>query len=1114
MLNIVYGKSGSGKTTYINNCLSSLIKNSDKQAVLIVPEQFSFSSERKMLELLGPVDCNRVEIVMSFTHVSESVFKIYGTNKLPSLDESSKSILMSLAYDSVTDNLEAFSNSSQYPSFIKDMVNVSTQIKRGNISSSMINEALDSIEDELLKKKLHDVDLIMTAYDALLDGRFYDPDDKLTALSKVLEEFDFFAGKTVFIDGFTGFTGQEYKIIEKILLQAENVYITACTDEPFGDENEYSVFLPVRKTLKKIIDIARKNNVPISAPIKTQSNGYKSEEIEILEDELFSKQPWEHRKCDNIKIVYAKNMLSECDYIASQIKKHLKQGYRCREIAVVSRDNDKYESYLKTALERCGVEVFSDRRFNISMQPLCVFIKYALDIAHSGINNENIFSYLKTGLTGISIEDIAEIENYVLMWNIRPAGWKKDFFESPFGFSSDITNQGEEKLKKLNATRKRIIKPLGKFITKLRAGVNAIELSENIYKLLTEVNAGENLKEIAKELEEKVSAQAALLQQRVWDCVMSVLNDISNIIGTNKKTISQFETIFSIALNACELGNIPQGLDEVTVGDVLRTRMDEPKIVFVAGVNEDVFPKLPNDSSTFSGREIKLLNEAGIEISNTIEEEYFEERLLGYRTFTSPKDKLYVTYSTNDLTSAETPASEFVDEIVQIFPTVEKIDVSALNSEFFIESEQTAFSVMAQKWNDDDTLSSSLKEVFGKRDNCRSKIESLDRISGEKNIKIESKEIALKLFGKNMYQSPSRVEQYHKCPFAYFCRYAIGANKPERTVIDPRARGNVIHYCLEKLVKIYGIKALSDMQDDVLRGKVNGVLLSYAQEFMGSIDNKTERFKQLFLTFEKSVFKLIKRIIDEFSECEFEPVDFELSVDRDGEIKPYEIPIDTGGVISLRGKIDRVDSYRANGKNYIRVVDYKTGNKNFVLSDVFYGLNMQMLAYLFSIWENGEEKYGQVVPAGVLYMPSGTKTITAKRNASNEEINEQYVKEGRMNGVVLSNTQVIEAMGSKYSPAKIDKKTLLPAGDVLNLVQMSKLKEKIDDILYQMAKHLGEGNINAVPVEGEDYKDVCGYCDYKDICVIEDDDERRKIEKKSFKEICKILSNEEENVNG
>ncbi|MBQ7654109.1 MAG: PD-(D/E)XK nuclease family protein, partial [Clostridia bacterium] len=432
----------------------------------------------------------------------------------------------------------------------------------------------------------------------------------------------------------------------------------------------------------------------------------------------------------------------------------------------------------------------------------------------------------------------------------------------------------------------------------------------------------------------------------------------------------------------------------------------------------------------------------------------------------------------------------------------------------FVESESTAFRLLTKKWHDNDSLSSSLREVFNDREEYKSKIECLEKMKDVSDKRIESRETAQKLFGKVMYESPSRVETFHKCHFQYFCRYGIKANKLEKSTIDPRQRGNVIHYCLEKLIQNHGMGKLCAMQESEILESVREVLNDYADEFMGGMETKSERFRHLYFSFERTVMQLVRRLIDEFSVCKFVPVDFELSIDRDGAVIPYELKCPDGTMISLRGKVDRVDSFEMNGKNFIRVIDYKTGRKNFVLSDIFYGLNMQMLVYLFTIWENGAERYGDVLPAGVLYMPSGDVSVVVERGETDDEIRQKQNKKAKMKGVVLKNSQIIEAMGEKFISAKISSKTGEPSGDVLSLGQLKSLKKVIDERLVNMAMELHDGNIEALPIEGDEYKSICEHCDYRDVCLIEEYDKRKPVLKESFSDIAAVLKDEEGDENG
>ncbi len=1118
MLNIVYSKAGNSKTNFVNNILASLAREGCEDLLLIVPEQFSFSAEREMLRLLGPVDCNRVEVVMSFSHIAETVRREYGSVRLREIGSTEKILLMSMAINSVKDKLGFFKTRAGSKSFIKDMLSLCDEFKQNALSAKTALEFSENVQSNTLKKKLEETSLIIEAYNALTANRFSDPFDTLTRLYEVLGEYSFFENKTVVIDGFHSFSRQELKIIERIVSQAENVYITACTDKVNSDD-EYDIFAYTRKTVKTVINIAKRYNKQVKL-INAEDKTGEEKELSFLRENIFrADKKSSENKPEKIKIISAKNIESEARFVALTVKKLLSEGnIRARDIAIVSRDGNEYDTEIKEALKKYSVEVFSDKLQPVKIQPLCTYVLSVLQICVFGMTSERIMKCLKTGLTDLTTNEIARLENYSLMWG-NGADFSRVWTENPRGFGEELLENDVNELNELNRLREIAVKPIINFKKKISDSVSSKQASEEIYNLLISANVDKNLKNIAIELEESGENESALLQERIWQILIEILDSFACVAGEEKRKISDIYDLFDEIISSVEIGVLPQGLDEVLVGNAERTRVASPKIVFIVGANDGVFPRTPAPGGIFTHRERNILLEGGLDINVSVLDRIMEERFIAYNTMSSAAERLYVSYVTDSL-SGEMYPSEIVNEIKSVYPETEVIDAESDDIYEYIFSPFTAFEAACSTISDKTEKAEILKALFESDEQYADRMKAiesyaLDDLRENKKIRIENRETAEKLYGKNMRVSASRIETFYKCPFEYFCKFGLRAQPREKAEISPRQRGTVVHYCLEKLIREYGINELSQLSENELKKIIDFMLEEYAEIAMGGKENKTERFAYLFSKFQKTVFELIVQIIEEFSVSEFVPVGFELKIDADGEIPLYEIDLTDGGKISVRGSVDRVDIMQKGDKKYLRVVDYKTGGKDFRLNEVLAGINMQMLIYLFATTQNGTGIYENCTPAGVLYKPAKFGQISAERYEDEDSLVKKRKKEGKYSGLVLMNEDVIygmdkEASGDIINVTVDDKNDKIEfKGSLISLAHLGKLKREVDKVIAEMGESLHAGNAEILPFEGKD-SHACRYCDYKTVCNKKDDDKTRSPEDLKNEDIYKFFDREDE----
>lgn len=1118
MLHIILGRVSGGKTTYLHKQIGMALDKSESDAVLIVPEQFTFETDRGILDTLGPVKSNRVE-VYSFTRLAEALFEECGYDRKPVITEQSRLIFMARALSEVQDRLEVFRKHIDDKAFIGKMVLVVNEFRQSAAEAEHMHKVVDSLPEGMLKSKMNELMLICDAYDAIVSRYYTDTADVLTNLYELLLEKNLFRGRTVAIDGFASFNAQILKIIGRIMAQCDELYITLTADSLYYTEGQNDVFAFTRRTASHLRALADKVGVRVAAPViideeTTGFSPYASECLKKLERDFYS--PFATvctDKTDDINIYCAADIEDECAFTARKIRKLNREGVRCRDITVIYRDEEKYETKLKAAFRKYEVPVFEDRREPIDNQPIILFVRSVLKICAGGFSTENMMKLLKTGLSPLSTQEIAELENYVYMWQIDGAKWKNEWSFNPNGFSENKTDKN--RLKIINKMRSSVTDPLVSLREEIK-NKDGEEISAAIYNFLRETGTDMRLKELAISLEEDGEITLALEQEQIWDMLMETLNECALSLKGIEVSAEKYLDMFDLSLSVRTLGRVPNGIDEVTVGAASRIKTRNTKIVFVLGLNAGVFPAVAGNGGLLSDKDKTILLQNGLELFDLNKYKSIEEKFIAYNAVCRAREKVYLSYALRGGPGDDkkTP-SEIITFISKQFPNAVMRTTDELTTEEKIEGRQAAFELLAEHFRENGYYSKNLLAYFSALPEYENRIEALRRAAGGTDFRFKNPEVSKELFGMKMYLSATRVERYETCPFSYFCQYGMGAEPRKRAVLDPSQSGTIVHYVLEKLVEFYRDTGIQNVPKGERSLKIKEFLSAYAENNMGGLGDKESRFSYHFNRLAKILDTLLDRIVSEFEDSSFTSCDFELEIGGKSEIPAYRIKLSDGGEIKIHGSVDRVDEFNLDGTKYLRVVDYKTGQKEMELSDVMSGLNMQMFIYLFALMKNGKKHFGDnIAPAGVLYFPARYSPFAAERTDGETEIESRILKGGKMNGIVLNDSRIVKAMEDKeesvFIPVTFDSKTGKMKGNLMSLPQFEVLRKRIDTSLSEMALSLHSGNIAPNPVSGKNHEKTCDNCPYISVCGHEKDGRYRKIDWANFNKCLEALEGGEE----
>ena len=1077
-----------------------------KKVFLIVPEQSAFNRDRDILFRLGERGSDAFGVTGLERFVCETLEE-NGIAAKPQAQSAARTAVMSIAAESVKDSLSVFASHSARPSTVNELLGTYDEIKQAGATP----EQLGRVSTGNTGVKARELSLIFSAYEALINERFSDPSDNIARLCDFLAKNPgYFENCVFFFDDFRGFTGEQVKLTALLCADADEVTVSV-TAPDLNENDGNEAFSHSRRNARAIRQRASANGVQCRVEC-TDGENKEEDALSFLRTSLFSgEQISFNGEADNVCIYNASTVPDECAFAAMQIKKLLESGkYRCRDIGVFQR-SDAYTYQLTAELKRCGIPVCEDSRKALGEYPLVRMVLTGVEAAVRGLSSQRIFTYLKTGVAGVAEEQCNILENYVTMWSIDGKAWERDFKGNPDGYGADLNEDRRRRLCKINEIRKKAVEPLLHLRASLGEG-DPLKSCTAVYTLIDETGAKGEFLRLAQELSGSGFEKEAIACARVWDETADALDALYAALGSGSVSPVRFSELLTLILCGDSLGEIPAGIDQIVIGTADRTRFLMPKAVFVLGLTDGEFPLRSVRGGVFTAAEKRELAAGGIELESVPEKIYGEERLIAYNAVTAASEKLFLSYPEISASGETAQESEIIKEIKDFLPGCRKIKSGEISGEERIFSPASALEAYASRVGENSVFTASLREALGKIGGYAEKTGAVDYAHKGLPASFEDKTVAERLFGSRLYISPSRLEAYSKCPFMYYCRYGIKAKANTPAMLDARINGLLVHRVFEVLLGSYSKDRLSSLSYEERKSAVDKIADGYIEENMGGAAELSPAVLRQLERQKKIMLDILNRLIAEFNTSSFEVRDVELEIKNGAEVEPFTVSDGTIAV-TLHGTVDRVDTFKDGDTLYFRVIDYKTGGKDFVLGDVLRGLNMQMLVYMTAIWLNGGGKYKDAVPAGILYVPARSGGNNVGREAGAKEIEAQKLKNGVMNGIILRNESVLRGMEREaagvFIKQKIEKGKL--SGDFYTLDDMRRIRKKLEKVILDEVHKMLDGFVPAIPViDNNAYSHTCEYCEFSSVCRRESDGAIQDYKKLKFDDVIKSLQEEEE----
>ncbi|WP_461205953.1 helicase-exonuclease AddAB subunit AddB [Clostridium sp. DL1XJH146] len=1132
-LRFIYGRAGYGKTYFtIESIKKRIEKGEEADQLLLVPEQFSYTAEKTLVRELKGTGIINADVI-TFRRLFHKVVDEVGGDFRGHLNAAGKNMLIFSIMDRMKEEFNVFELAAKQEGFVDSISAIISEMKKYNITPLELVEKAERFKDEdMIKNKLIDISKIYEEFENKLHENYLDDDDDLTLLADILDKSTIFNNSEVWIDEFNSFTPQQYIIIEKIIKKAKRVNISLCTD--YNNKiNNSMLFDMTKRTENKLLEIVAENNVSIDKPIvlenSNKSRFSKSKDLLFLE-ENFHKYPaikFEY-DVDNISIYRGDNPYSEIEEVTKDILRLCRdENFRFRDIAVVSRDLNSYERIIKTTFEEYGIPVFIDKKKEIDDNPLIVIILSVIEIFIKNWSYDSVFRYLKSGLVDIEIEEIDMLENYVLEKGIRGKNrWSKEWDviieDSQYSHEGNISQEVvsdkdiltkedmESEHGNINSTRKLVVEPLLILHEKIKGKNVSKDICRALYEFLIDIKAYEKIELLIEEFEALGEEELAIEYSQIWNLVMELLDQVVDIFGEEKTNLKDFVKKLKIGFNKHKMGVIPPALDVVLASSVDRIKNHQIKALYIVGVNDGVFPASVKEDSILTDGDREKLRELEINLAEDSKIKTFGEQFLVYTTLSLPSEYLSISYSASDFEGKSMRASAIIGRLKSLFPKIneKKIGdkdnfdelmhnvcapiptfnqmVSTLNKEDE-EKQNKYFWEIVYKWFCSDEL-------------WNTKCSEIESIAAQKNTALNiDYERTKKIYGNEPYLSVSRLEKYVQCPYAYFVEYALKAKDRKIFKLNPPDIGSFMHGIIDDFSNLVREKELdwADLEENWCREKIHLLVERKINEISGSIFNSSSRYRYFTERLEKIIIRTILVVINHMKQSGFRPVGYEISFGGENGYSAIQVTLQSGEKVKLRGRIDRVDKATLEEGDYYRIIDYKSGTKDFSLNDLYYGLQIQLLTYLDAILSQDNNNGNNIMPAGMFYFKMDDPIIAGNREMNDEKIEKEILKSLKMKGLLLNDEKVVREMDKNiegYSliiPARMNKDGKLGKSSAISLQQFDLLREFVRDKIEKTCELMMRGEIEIAPYKNKDGF-ACKYCLYSSVCKFDSSLEENK----------------------
>ncbi|RGF31683.1 helicase-exonuclease AddAB subunit AddB [Clostridium sp. AF46-9NS] len=1109
-LRFCFGPSGSGKSHRIyEEIMQRAAEEPGRNFLIIVPDQFTMQTQKDLVMRSDRDGILNID-VLSFGRLSHRILEEVGTKEMPVLDDTGKSLVLQKVAADLKEQLPAMGSLLHKQGYIHEVKSAISEFMQYGISAQDMDKLITSAQKRgALAMKLKDLKTLYRGFQDYIRDHFITTEETLDVLRRSLSKSKILKGSVVVFDGFTGFTPIQNRLIQELMRVCAETIVTVTIgvgEDPYKMDGEQKLFHLSKKTVADLEKLAAEAEVERGEDlfVKGEPNRFaKAPALHYLEQNLFRYQyePYAGEQ-QEIHMFEALSPREEVHQTALYIR-HLirEQGMTYRDIAVVIGDLEGYASYVETEFGQLEIPCFLDRTRGIVLNPMIEYIKSALQLYIKDFSYDTVFHFLRSGMADISREEIDELENYVIRTGARGYRTYSRLFTrrtEELQGNAEGSEQAEEKtMERLNRIRQQFMDAVE--ILHMGSQEKAGDYVSHLYDFLEQNQVQQKLLNYQQQFEKEGDLSRAREYAQIYRLVMDLLDQVYELLGEEEISRQEFADILEAGFGEITVGTIPQNVDRIVVGDMERTRLKQVKVLFFLGVNDGNIPKNASKGGIISDMDREFLIESGTEMAPSPRQQMYIQRLYLYLNMTKPSEQLYLSYAKVNSEGKGIRPSYLIDTVRKLFPAM-SVEYPQNRSRLEqIEGRQEGARYLAEELREyvEGTLPEEERQDFYLmyrayeadavgRDLLTRAAFRRYRESGLSRI------VARALYGQQLENSVSRLETYAACACRHFLQYGLSLQEREEFGFEASDMGTVYHAVLENFAGKLAESNLTwwDFTEDFAAKAVKESVEAYAATYGETVLYSSARNEYAITRMSRILTRTVLTLQKHLKQGSFQPDDYELSFRFAEDLDSIHVDLSEDEKMHLQGRIDRIDVSEDAEHVYVKVIDYKSGNRKFDLAALYYGLQLQLVVYMNAAMEMESRKHPdkEIVPAALLYYHIDDPTIETPVELTDEQINEQILAKLRMNGVVNSDPGVVERldryMQDKSVVIPVEKKkdgSFSARSGVLSREEMQLISSYVDAKIRSIGREILDGKIAANPYE-KGNEEACTYCAYKKVC--------------------------------
>ena len=1110
-LRFYFGPSGSGKSHRIyEEIMQRAAQEPGRNFLIIVPDQFTMQTQKDLVMRSDRGGILNID-VLSFGRLSHRILEEVGTKEMPVLDDTGKSLVLQKIAADLKEQLPAMGSLLHKQGYIHEVKSAISEFMQYGISTQDMDKLIASAEKRgALAMKLRDLKTLYRGFQDYIRDHFITTEETLDVLRRSLVKSKILQGSVVVFDGFTGFTPIQNRLIQELMRVCAETIVTVtigAEEDPYQPDGEQKLFHLSKKTVADLVKLAAEAEVERGEDVfvKGGINRFtQAPALCYLEQNLFRYQyePYTEKQ-QELCMFEALSPREEVHQTALYIRNLIReQEFNYRDIAVVIGDLEGYASYVETEFGQLEIPCFIDRTRGIVLNPMIEYIKSALQLYIKDFSYDTVFHFLRSGMVDISREEIDELENYVIRTGARGYRTYSRLFtrrteEMQQGSGQDDTERVEETLERLNRIRQQFADTVE--ILHMDPQAKAGEYVDHLYDFLEQNQVQQKLLNYQQQFEKEGDLSRAREYAQIYRLVMDLLDQVYELLGEEEISRQEFADILEAGFGEITVGTIPQNVDRIVVGDMERTRLKQVKVLFFLGVNDGNIPKNASKGGIISDMDRDFLIESGTEMAPSPRQQMYIQRLYLYLNMTKPSEQLYLSYAKVNCEGKGIRPSYLIDTVRKLFPAM-SVEYPQNRSRLEqIEGRQEGARYLAEELREyvEGTLPEEERQDFylmyrayeadaAGRDLLTRAAFRRYRESGLSRI------VARALYGQQLENSVSRLETYAACACRHFLQYGLSLQEREEFGFEASDMGTVYHAVLENFAGKLAESNLTwwDFTEDFAAKAVKESVEAYAATYGETVLYSSARNEYAITRMSRILTRTVLTLQKHLKQGSFQPDDYELSFRFAEDLDSIHMDLSEDEKMHLQGRIDRIDVSEDAEHVYVKVIDYKSGNRKFDLAALYYGLQLQLVVYMNAAMEMESRKHPdkEIVPAALLYYHIDDPTIETPVELTDEQINEQILAKLRMNGVVNSDPGVVERldryMQDKSVVIPVEKKkdgSFSARSGVLSREEMQLISSYVDAKIRSIGREILDGKIAANPYE-KGNEEACTYCAYKKVC--------------------------------